>query len=159
MKNSTTKILTIAVVLLLLVNIGLVTFMVMGKNNGNAWHAGGKNDPAEMMAKELGMTEQQKKDYKLLKDGHFKNIKPFYDSLRAAKTAFYSLLKDSIVNDSTLNAYSQRISERQSAIDKLTFAHFKRIRNLFTAEQQPKFDEFIEKMMQRGRRDSAGKGK
>lgn len=155
MKNSNNKILIIAVVLLLIANIALVAFMVMGKNKNRTWHGGAKGDPSEMMAKELNMTEQQKKDHKLLKEEHFKNIKPLYDSMKAAKTAFFSLLKDSAVSDSTVNIYSQRISERQAAIDKLTFAHFKRIRNLFTTEQQPKFDAFVQKMMQRGRKDSA----
>ena len=155
MKNSNNKILTIAVVLLLIINIALVVFMIQGRKKGASWHGSGNGDPSEMMAKELNMTEQQKKDHKLLKEEHFKNIKPLYDSVRAAKTAFFSLLKDSTVSDSTINVYSQRISERQSAIDKLTFAHFKRIRNLFTAEQQPKFDAFVQKMMQRGRKDSA----
>ncbi len=155
MKNSNNKILTIAVVLLLIVNIALVAFMIQGRKKGAARHGSGKGDPSEMMAKELNMTEQQKKDHKLLKEEHFKNIKPLFDSVKAAKTAFFSLLKDSVVSDSILNTYSQRISERQAAIDKLTFAHFKRIRNLFTAEQQPKFDAFVQKMMQRGRKDSA----
>ncbi len=154
MRNSNNKILTIAVVLLLVANVALVAFMVMKKDKGGAKHAG-KGDPAEMMAKELNMTEEQKKEHKLLKEEHLKNIKPLFDSVRVAKTAFYNLLKDSTVSDSTLNVYSQRIGEKQFAIDKLTFAHFKRIRNLFTAEQQPKFDEFVQKMMQRGRRDSA----
>lgn len=157
MKNSTNKILTIAVVLLLITNIALVFFMIREKDKHTGRYAGGKGDPSEMMAKELNMTEQQKKEHKQLKDEHFKNIKPLFDSLRAAKTAFFSLIKDSAVSDSMLNAYSQRISERQSIIDKFTFAHFKRVRNLFTAEQQPKFDEFVQKMMQRGRRDSTNK--
>ena len=157
MKNSTNKMLTIAVVLLLITNIALVIFMIKGKDKRNARFHGGKGDASEMMAKELNMTEQQKKDHKQLKEDHLKNIKPLFDSLRSAKTAFFSLIKDSIVSDSMMNAYGQRISERQSTIDKLTFAHFKRIRNLFTAEQQPKFDEFVQKMMQRGRRDSTNK--
>lgn len=157
MKNSTNKILTIAVVLLLITNIALVVFMMITKNKHNARYAGGKGDPSEMMAKELNMTEEQKKEHKLLKDEHLKNIKPLFDSLRAAKTAFYALVKDATVSDSMVNVYSLRISERQSAIDKLTFAHFRRIRNLFTAEQQPKFDEFVQKMMQRNRRDSVMK--
>lgn len=157
MKSSNNKILTIAVVLLLLTNIALVAFMVMGKSKRSTKHAWGKGDPAEMMAKELNMTEQQRKDHKLLKEEHLKNIKPLFDSVRAAKTAFFALLKDSTAGDSTINVYSQRITAKQSAVDKLTFAHFKRIRNLFTAEQQPEFDEFVQKMMQRGRRDSATK--
>ena len=134
--------------------------MIQGRKKGTSWHGSGKGDPSEMMAKELNMTDQQKKDHKLIKEEHFKNIKPLFDSVKAAKTAFFSLLKDSAVSDSTVNAYSQRISERQAAIDKLTFAHFKRIRNLFTTEQQPKFDAFVQKMMQRNRKDSAArKGK
>jgi len=158
--KSSNKILTIAVVLLLVANIALVAFLVMGKNKSNYRHGGGgKGDPSEMMAKELNMTEQQKKDHKLLKEEHFKTIRPLFDSLRAAKTAFYALIKDATATDSTVQIYSQRINEKQTAIDLLTFAHFKKVRNLFTAEQQPKFDEFVQKMMQRGRRDSTGKGK
>ena len=157
MKNSSNKILTVAVVLLLLVNIALVIFMMQGRKKGTDRGRGGKGDPTEIMAKELNMTEEQKKEHKLLKEEHLKNIKPLFDSVRAAKTAFFSLLKDSIVSDSVLTVYSNRISERQAAIDKQTFAHFKRIRNLFTPEQQPKFDEFLQKMMQRNRKDSGAK--
>ena len=158
MKSSTNKILTVAVVLLLLTNIALVVFMVKGKDHRSG--RGGKSDPFEMMVKELNMTEQQQKDYKQLKEDHFKMIRPLFDSVRAAKTAFFSLIKDTTVSDSIVNAYSHRISEKQSVIDNLTFAHFKRVRNLFTPEQQPKFDEFVKKMMQqRGRKDSSSKGK
>lgn len=153
MKNPTNKILAIAVVFLLLTNIALVIFMLNKKPHGDKWR--GRIDPFEMMVKELNMTTQQQKDYKLQKDEHFKNIKPLFDSVRAAKTAFFALTKEQNVNDSLVNQYSLRISEKQSAIDKLTFAHFKRVRGLFTAEQQPKFDEFVQKMMQRGRKDSA----
>jgi Spy/CpxP family protein refolding chaperone len=157
MKNSNNKILTIAVVLLLIANIALVAFMIKGKNRGNSKRAGGKGNPAEMMYTELNMTEEQKTAHKQLKEEHFNNIKPLFDSLRAAKAALFTLLKDSTVNDSLLDQYNQRICEKQSTIDKLTFAHFRRIRNLFTPEQQPKFDEFVLKMMQRGRKEGADK--
>lgn len=157
MKSSNNKILTIAVVLLLVTNIALVAFMVMGKHKRSGKPAGGRVSTSEMMAKELNMTEQQKKDHKRLKEEHLQSIRPLFDSIRSAKTALYGLLKDSSASDSMVNAYTQQIGEKQSAIDKLTFAHFKRIRNLFTAGQQPKFDEFVQKMMQRGRKDSADK--
>jgi len=159
MKNSNNKILTVAVVLLLVTNIALVFFLMNNKGKGNEKRTGAKGDPSEVMAKELNMTEQQKNEHKQLKDDHFKAMKPFYDSLRTAKAAFYALTKEADVNDSTLAVYSQRIYDRQAEIDKYTFAHFKRVRNLLTAEQQPKFDEFLQKMMQRGRKDSASKGK
>ncbi len=158
MKSSTNKILTIAVVLLLLVNIALVVFMLNGKKKqGSKKH--NRVEPFEMMVKELNMTSQQQTDYKAMKDEHFKNLKPLFDSVRAAKTAFYALIKEQNTNDSFVNLYSQRICEKQAAIDKLTFSHFKRVRNTFTPEQQPKFDEFVQKMMQRNRKDTSDKRK
>ena len=164
MKNSSAKILTIAVILLLLVNIAMVVLMLKWRNNHRPHGFGGKGGPMEMMVKELNMTDQQQKEFQQLRDEHFKTIRPLFDSVRAAKTAFFNLVKEPNVSDSILNAYSQRIAERQSVIDKLTFAHFRRVRTLFSGDQQKKFDEFVQKMMQRvgpgsRRKDSTEKGK
>lgn len=148
------RLLSIAVVLLLLVNIALVIFMVKGRKK--ATHREGR-DPFAMMVKELVMSEQQQTNYKAQKEEHFKVIRPLYDSLRSAKIAFFALTKEASVSDSLVSAYGKRITDRQSEIDKLTFAHFKRVRTLFTPEQQPKFDTFVQKMMQRGKRDSSQK--
>ena len=152
--KSTNKILSVAVVLLLLVNIALVIFMVRGK--GKPEQRKGR-EPFEMMVKELNMTDQQQKDYKAMKEEHMKTIRPLFDSLRSSKTAFFSLMKDKQVSDSAISVYSEKICAQQSNIDKLTFAHFQRVRSIFTPEQQPKFDGFVQKMMQRGKRDSSGR--
>jgi len=157
MKNN--KILTIAVIVLLLSNIALVAFMLTDKNKKGDKRQGGRREPYEMMVKELGMTEQQQKDYKQMKEEHMKNVKPLFDSVRAAKSAFFALTKDSNANDSMITFYSLRVAEKQVELDRVTFDHFRRVRKLFTAEQQPKFDTFMQKMMQRGRRDSADKRK
>ena len=155
MKRSNSKILIAAVVLLLIANIALVAMMLnrKGKSPGKRT----KMDTSEMMAKELGMTDEQKKQHKAFKEEHFKNMRPYFDSLKAAKAAFFALAKDSAVSDSTITAYSNRITEQQATIDRRTLAHFKRLRSIFTAEQQPKFDAFLQKMMNRGKKDSADK--
>jgi periplasmic protein CpxP/Spy len=153
--KSSNKILTIAVILLLITNIALVAMLVLGKQKKDK--RGGREQAFEMMVKELDMTDAQQKEYKLLKETHLKDSKPLFDSLRTARNAFFALIKDTAASDSVLTVYSQRISERQAAIDRNIFAHFKKVRNLFTPEQQPKFDTFVQKMMQRKRdnRDSA----
>ena len=153
--NSSNKILSIAVVLLLLVNVALVIFIVTKK--GNSGPRKQREDPFTLMVKELDMTDKQQTDYKAQKEAHLKMIRPLFDSLRAAKTAFFSLVKDPDVNDSLVNNYSKKVTDQQSVIDKLTFEHFRKVRSLFTPEQQPKFDAFVQKMMQRGRRDSSNK--
>ncbi len=153
--KSNNKILSVAVVLLLLVNIALVIFMVKGRSKHNQRKG---HEPFEMMVKELNMTDEQQKEYKAEKEEHMKAIRPLFDSLRSAKTAFFAMVKVPDTNDSLVDVYSRKISDQQSAIDKLTFTHFKKVRGLFTSDQQPKFDEFVHKMMQRGgRRDSSNK--
>jgi Spy/CpxP family protein refolding chaperone len=159
MKNN--RILTIAVVALLLANIALVIFLLTDKSKNENRPHGNRIEPSEMMVKELGMTEEQKKEYKTLKEEHFKNVRPLFDSVRAAKTAFYAYVKEQEVDDNVLDSLSRKISARQTELDKLTFAHFRRVRKIFTPEQQFKYDAFIQKMMQRGRRsgDSTRKDK
>ena len=157
MRNN--KILTIAVVLLLLTNIALIAFMLTEKKGKSGGKRSGGREPFELMVKELDMTDQQQKDYKGLKEAHFKKVRPLFDSIRAAKTTFYSLIKNGQVSDSVLNAHTANITAKQAVLEKITFAHFREARNIFTAEQQPKYDSFLLKMMQRGRRDSSGRRK
>lgn len=164
--NFNNKILSIAVIALLLINIALVIFMVKGKDRQHEGkRSGGKGDPFEVMAKELNMSAEQKKSHQQYRDDFFKTVKPLWDSVRAAKSAFFELVKDPSVNDSVLNVHNKRISEIQLLIDKVTFEHFRRARALYTGEQQMKYDEMVQKMMQRqgGRggwkKDSAGKEK
>lgn len=157
MKSTNNRILTIAVVLLLITNIALVALVVMGKNKHDKGGPGRKGDPFEMMAKELGMTEQQKKEHLQNREEYFKTVGPLFDSVRAAKSAYFALVKDSLANDSVIASGYKKMTDIQSVIDKQTFDHFRRVRALYSGEQQKKYDELVQKMMQRGRRDSAGK--
>ena len=156
MKNSSTRILTITVVLLLLANIVLVYLIVTRKDGPRKE---GRRDPFEMMSKELQMTGQQQKDYKSLKEEHFKNVRPLFDSLRISRTAFFGLMKQENVTDSMIDAYDQRILSQQARLDRLTFEHFRRVRALFTPEQLPKYDSFIVKMTDRRRGSDKDKGR
>ena len=155
----TNRILTIAVVLLLLVNVGMMIFMLRGHGHRDMKRQG----PFDMMVKELNMTEQQQTDFKKLKDEHFTAIKPVFDSVRTLKKSLFGLVKEENINDSIVSKYSGLISEQQANIDKLTINHFRKVRALFSGDQQKKFDDFVQKMMQRRgsggmRRDSVGEG-
>ena len=150
MKSSSVKILTVAVVLLLLTNIALVFFMFFRHPKGPDRR---RKDPSEMMVKEMNMTADQQKQFREMKDAHFQSLKPLFDSIRNEKAALIDLLKAQDVSDSLFSAYNKGIQEKQARIDRLTFEHFRKVRALFTPEQQPKFDEFLKKMMAR-RRDS-----
>ena len=72
--KSTNKILSVAVALLLLANIALVIFMVKGKNQRDGKRPA-KADPFEMVAKELNMTDAQRKQHLQFREEYFKAVK------------------------------------------------------------------------------------
>ena len=157
----TNKILTFAVVLLLLVNVAMLIFMLKGRGHRDMKNRGGA--PFEMMVKDLNMTEQQQADFKKLKAEHFKNIGPVFDSIKTLKKSLFDLVKSETINDSAVSKYSGLIAEQQALVDKATINHFRQVRALFNGDQQKKFEEFVQKMMQRRgpggmRRDSAERG-
>lgn len=153
----TNRILTIAVILLLLVNVGMLIFMLKGRGHHDMKKQGGS--PFEMMVKELNMTGQQQTEFKKLKDEHFTAIKPVFDSVRSLKKSLFGLVKEENLNDSLVTKYSALISEQQSIADKLTINHFRKVRALFSGDQQKKFDDFVQKMMQRRGSQQAGRRK
>ena len=155
MKSSINKILAVAVILLLIVNTVLLIFIWKGKNKHEPRRLQG-NGAFEAMAKELSMSEQQKNDYKKLRDEHFARVRPLFDSIRQYRASFFKIIRDTTSSEDSLNVYSKRVAEKQATIDKMTFEHFKKVRALFSGDQQKQFDEYMQKMMQR-RRDSSNR--
>jgi len=143
----TNRILTIAVILLLVVNVAMLVFLLKTRGHHDMKRQGGA--PFDMMVKELNMTDSQQKEFKKLKDEHFTAIRPVFDSVRTLKKSLFGLVKEENVNDSLVNKYSTLISEQQSIIDKLTITHFRKVRALFSGDQQKKFEDFVQKMMER----------
>ncbi|MFN5180875.1 MAG: hypothetical protein ACK5DF_06895 [Bacteroidota bacterium] len=62
---------------------------------------------------------------------------------------------NTIATDSLLEISNQKINNWQSTINALTVGYLQKVRKLLTQEQQKGYDQFVIKMMQRGRRDSS----
>jgi Spy/CpxP family protein refolding chaperone len=145
MKNST-KILSIALVLLLLVNIAMLVFIL--KDKKRPARRQGKA-PFENMVKELNMSDQQKKQYDSLREVHFSSIRPLFDSMRTLRQALFNQMKADTLNEQIIRGYSAQISDKQALADRLTLVHFRNVRSLFSGDQQ----------RNSRRKDSVGKDK
>ena len=154
MKNISPKSLTLLVLLLLLINTALVVFLIIGKKDHKPGTSG-REDNLELLARELKLSPEQKEKHKQMRDAHFSRVKPIYDSLRSAKTALFNKLSDATVSDSVFAAYDAKVAQWQSTINRMTFEHLKKVRESLKPDQQPGFDQFVQKMMQRSRRDSS----
>jgi Spy/CpxP family protein refolding chaperone len=150
MKNPVNKFLAIAAAFLLLANIGMLFFMLKGKDRSrNINNNNRRGQPMEMIAKELGLTEEQKTTYKKMREEHFDAIRPLFDSINSVRSTFFSLIKNAEAGDSALNNYSGKIAGLQSAIDKKTVTHFRSVRTMFSGDQLSRYDAFVQKLLQR----------
>lgn len=150
------RLLSIAVILLLLINSGLVIFLVMERNRFHSDRTvHDREDAFERMTRTLRYTDIQKEQHLALRKEHLNQMRPLYDSIRQAKVLLYS--RTSIVEetDSIFMAYMAKMSQWQTTINQLNYAYYKNVRSLLTAEQQPRYDSMLVRMIERGRRDSS----
>ncbi|MFM2338863.1 MAG: hypothetical protein RL115_2056 [Bacteroidota bacterium] len=155
MQQNTNKYLKIAVALLLITNIALVVFTLWGKAEKTKRYS--RPDITEMLAKELGFSEDQKATHRKMSEEHKKVIKPLMEAILAAKINYYTSIKETNVSDSVINEWGDKIAALQINLDKALFTHFKKVRSFLQPAQQLKYDSLVIKMMNRGKRDSAFK--
>jgi protein CpxP len=160
--QSKNKLFIFIIALLLISNIGLVVFF-MGMNKHDSRDNRGRGEITRVLKEEIGFNETQIKKYEEIRLAHREKMRPLFDSMRLAKEALYNQLYLPSLEDSALSAASIAIGEKQQIMDRHLFNHFRTLRELCTAEQQPKFDSMIKHMVQRmiipGRRGSPGKSK
>jgi periplasmic protein CpxP/Spy len=150
--TSRNKNLLFIIAVLILTNIAVLAYFLWMKPQPEPKRGGGpdkRNGMSDMLQKEVGFTDEQVAQYKLLKDQQKTTIMPMFDDMRKAKDGLFRLLSDSTVNDSIISKAANAIAEKQKVLDLQTFTHFKKVRALCTAEQQPKYDSMIVRMFRK----------
>ncbi len=157
---STRKSLLIVIFLLLIIDL-VVLFFFVSKNKPENGHQRDRKEggPYTMLTQEANFTPEQIVKYQELREEQFKNVKPLFSKIRKSKDNFYSLLYTENVTDSIVNALSDSIAINQKALDLQMFSYFQKVRLLCTADQIPKFDSSIKKVVIRmtGRQGASGR--
>ncbi len=96
---------------------------------------------------DVDFTKEQIDQYQLLRKAQWERVKPLFNNVRNAKFGLYDLLYKEPVSDSVINSKAELIGERQKELDVQMFKHFERARKICTAEQLPKFDTAIKKLV------------
>jgi periplasmic protein CpxP/Spy len=132
-----TKLLTVAVIALLLLNFGVLGFLFLSKEKQN--RPENRPRPREVVIEKLGFNAKQIADYEKLIQIHRQGINAIDDSIRDTKNKMYELLnsetttkKDSLIS---------KIASYQTQIETLNFNHFLDIKKLCTKEQAAKFKD------------------
>jgi Spy/CpxP family protein refolding chaperone len=107
----------------------------------------------KMLQDELGLDSMQTEAYLLLREYRDKQLKPLQDSMKTAKTEMVVLLRKDGLTDIVVNEAARKVGDEQALIEIAYFEHFKRMQQLLTPEQQPKFDSLLFRMVNRSNTD------
>ena len=148
MTSPRSKILILIIVALLISNIALLGFMFLGKKGNHKPQERGKSF-SDYFEKQLGFTPEQSAKFQQLRDQHFENIRPLLKEVRKAKDSLFSIMRLPEIPDSVLEKAAETLAQKEKAQELQSFRHFRKVRELCTDEQKPKFDTLITKMINR----------
>jgi protein CpxP len=141
-----TKLLTIAVIGLLLLNLATLGFLFLNGPKGNRPPHGGKPEPKEIIIEKLHFDANQQKDYENLIQWHRSEITKLDDNIRQAKNELYSQLNQSEVNAKAKDSLITVINSNQKQIEETHFKHFEDIKKLCHKDQMEDFNELTEEL-------------
>jgi hypothetical protein len=138
------KLLTWLVLVLVVINIGSMIFIWMGKpKHQNPPHG----SPKEFLSRELKFDEKQQVQYDKLVDEHRNQANDTRKKIKEEKEKMYGLLKNASLTDSLKKSAVERVAEATKELDLITLNHFEKVRNICTPEQKTKLDQIMMQML------------
>jgi protein CpxP len=138
--------LVILVVVLVILNLGLVTFMWYSQRPDNG---PGGPDTAKFLIKELGFDKAQEQQYITLQHRLSDSLSPIRENERHLHDRFFEMMHAASPDSALVASTVDSMGHIRVQIEYLTFNHFRQVRALCNAEQQQKFDKIISDMMRR----------
>ena len=138
------KLLTFSVVALLVLNFGVLGFLVFSKSKN---HRPEKHEtPREIIIDKLNFDENQVDKYDKLIQKNRKNIDEIDDSISNTKNKLYQLLNSQTINKVEKDSLISKINFFQKQIEATNFNHFIDIKNLCNKDQIDKFEDLTKEL-------------
>ena len=138
------KVLTFAVIALLLLNFATLGFLLLTspKHNSRPPH----REPKEIIINQLQLDATQQIAYQKLIEWHRGTIDSLDHQIRGAKNKLYSQLIQPDVDTKTKDSLFTILANYQKQIEQTHFKHFQDIKDLCTPEQMNRFNELTEEL-------------
>lgn len=145
-----TKLLTISVIVLLLLNLGTLGFLFLTSSNGGHPHGNndfrGRTEPKEIIIEKLNFDSKQISEYEKLIQWHRREISTIEDKIRTTKIELYLQLHEKTINDTTKDSLVNALATYQKQIENTHFKHFQDIKKLCRKEQLDDFNSLTEEL-------------
>jgi hypothetical protein len=144
-----TKLLTITVIGLLVLNLATLGFLfISGPKGHKPTHdlPEGRQIPREIIINRLHFDVNQQKDYDKIIQWHRGEIKKLDSEIREAKIELYSQLKESQLDLKVKDSLIAVINTNQKQIETTHFKHFEEVKKLCNKDQLEDFNELTEEL-------------
>jgi len=144
-----TKLLTITVIGLLLLNFATLGFLFMSGPKGHKPphdSPEGRPEPRAIIIERLHFDVNQQKEYDKIIQWHKGEIKRLDGNLRAAKNELYAQLKQPQVDIKIKDSLIAVINSNQKQIEATHFKHFEDIKKLCRKEQIEDYNDLTEEL-------------
>lgn len=140
MKRET--LLTLAVIVLFLLNLATLGFMVFRGEQGPGPHSG----PDRLIVEGLRLDKAQIRQFEELKAEHRGQMQERDLQQKATQHQLWQLLRTSLPDTTLSNSLIDNLAMLEKEKKKLTFEHFQKLRAICRPEQQALFDSLIEEI-------------
>ncbi len=141
-----TKLLTVAVIGLLVINLGTLGFLIFGGPKDHRPPHGDRPEPKKIIIDKLHFDGNQQKEYSKLIQWHRNEIEKLDGNIRQAKNELYSQLSQPQVNPKTKDSLIAAINLNQKQIEATHFKHFEDIKKLCHKDQMEYFNALTEEL-------------
>lgn len=141
-----TKLLTITVIGLLLLNLATLGFLVLNGPKPDRMPPGERKLPKEIIIERLGFDAKQQEQYAVLIRSHREEIDHLDKEIRHKKYLLYSFLqKDTTQSDfkSGKQRIMDNLSSLQQQVEATHYKHFQDIKSICKPDQLKAFDRLI----------------
>lgn len=156
------KILSAAVVLLLMINLGILGLLWFERSPKtppdrlppppmDGRHPSEKmppeGGPKEFLIRELKLNDKQTQDFGKLVEEHQADMRKLRDRIRNEKARLWDNISKSGSETGNTDSIASEIANDQKQIELVTFRHFQKVRELCDDTQKKKFDEVIKEAL------------
>ncbi|MDP3558203.1 MAG: hypothetical protein Q8T03_12590 [Bacteroidota bacterium] len=138
-----TRLLGIAVISLLLINLGILAIMFFKHGPPPMDKMAHGERPKKIIIERLKFDAEQQKQYEVIITEHKTKTKELTKKSRDLHDDLFSLLINNTIDKTISDSLIQTIANNQKAIDNLNFEHFQKIKAICKNDQIERYNNFV----------------
>jgi Spy/CpxP family protein refolding chaperone len=143
----TTQFYKVVIIILVLLNLGTLTFLWFGKPR--AGNIPDRGQSAEFLIRELTLTPSQQDNFGKLREEHRLKLTNLQEQDRILHDRFFEAVFLPGHDTLAMSILADSIASVRKQMEILTFEHFRQLRQLLSEDQKMKFHQVFRKALER----------